>query len=237
MARFEIIVKLLNKSLPGFGNKGDRLLDIGAGDVYVLGRLAELYPDAAFTGIDTALSQGNCEEFNRKYPNMILTREISELPKEPFRAVLLLDVIEHIEDDRGFMAGLFNMSQTEDAACIITAPAFNALFSLHDRFLGHQRRYSLAQLKSLAEHAGFDVVEGGYLFLSLLPVRGIQKIMEMAGIAKQHSNSVAAWKGYGRYDSLLVKLLLLDYALLSALRRVGINLPGLSSFVICKKQR
>ena len=54
--------------------------------------------------------------------------------------VLLTDVLEHIEDDRGFLSRIVSLL-SPDAVLLITVPAERALWSEHDISLGHYRRY------------------------------------------------------------------------------------------------
>ena len=56
---------------------------------------------------------------------------------------------------------------------MVTVPAFQALFSEHDRFLKHQRRYSLSGLRDVVAKSGLAAVADGHLFGSLLPARAV----------------------------------------------------------------
>jgi hypothetical protein len=63
-------------------------------------------------------------------------------------AVILADVLEHVEDDRNFLRDIISWLK-EDAVIVITVPAYSFLWSEHDVILGHQRRYSKKSLHSL----------------------------------------------------------------------------------------
>ncbi|PWR25023.1 methyltransferase domain-containing protein [Zavarzinia aquatilis] len=83
--------------------------------------------------------------------------------------ILFIDVLEHVEDDAGFLAH-YVAGAAEGTHVLLSVPAFPSLWSGHDVFLGHHRRYRLRQLEELARRAGLDVVRGRYFFGLLFPL-------------------------------------------------------------------
>jgi hypothetical protein len=84
-------------------------------------------------------------------------------------AVVLLDVLEHLEDDRAFIADL-QARMSSGSLLVLTCPAFQLLWSDWDKKLGHRRRYTLRGFRSVVSAAGFEVLESRYLFhLFMLP--------------------------------------------------------------------
>ena len=81
--------------------------------------------------------------------------------------VLLMDVLEHADDDAGLLSDAVSRCEGP-ARFFITAPAFQALWSGHDEFLGHRRRYTLPRLEGVARSAGLRVDSGYYYFGLLL---------------------------------------------------------------------
>jgi hypothetical protein len=79
-----------------------------------------------------------------------------------------LDVIEHIEDDFEFCAGLA-AKLDPGATVVITVPAMTWLWSPWDTALGHYRRYDKARLRAPLEAAGLEVLELSYLFPEMVP--------------------------------------------------------------------
>ena len=84
--------------------------------------------------------------------------------------VVLMDVLEHLEDD-------LVMLQSVRAACVgdnnhffITVPAFQSLWSGHDVFLGHYRRYRIPMLRDVLRRAGFRHISNYYLYGGLFPL-------------------------------------------------------------------
>jgi SAM-dependent methyltransferase len=79
----------------------------------------------------------------------------------PFDAVLCLDVIEHIEDDRGALAEL-RAALRPGGTLVLSVPAHAWLFGARDRALGHFRRYSRTLLLDRLTTAGFTPDRCGY---------------------------------------------------------------------------
>lgn len=67
-------------------------------------------------------------------------------PAERFDAILYVDVLEHIEDDRGELAQAAAHLKP-GGAVVVLAPAWQWLFTPFDRAIGHYRRYSKASLR------------------------------------------------------------------------------------------
>jgi SAM-dependent methyltransferase len=75
---------------------------------------------------------------------------IETLPAEAkYDAILYIDVLEHIEDDRGEMARAAARLKP-GGAVIVLAPAHPFLFTPFDRAIGHFRRYTRNSLRSAA---------------------------------------------------------------------------------------
>lgn len=75
---------------------------------------------------------------------------------ESLRAIVLLDVIEHVEHPVTVLSHV-KRALRPDGAVIVTVPAYQWLFSDWDRLLGHYRRYSPSLLKEQASAAGLKL--------------------------------------------------------------------------------
>src|SRR4030095_9935198 len=95
-------------------------------------------------------------------------------PTGTFDLVLLLDVIEHVEDDAGFLDGSIVPHLAPGGVLIVSVPAYQGLYSSHDDALAHHRRYSPGRLRAVLEPR-LDVAARGGLFASLLPLRGARR--------------------------------------------------------------
>jgi SAM-dependent methyltransferase len=98
--------------------------------------------------------------------------------------VTLLDVIEHVDDDEGLLCELARRMQP-GAGVVVTVPALRWLFSSWDTDLGHHRRYSKRELRSLVERCGFEVVEASYLFPELVGPALLRKLRRSRGEAAE----------------------------------------------------
>jgi SAM-dependent methyltransferase len=87
---------------------------------------------------------------------------LGELPAgERFDAVVYVDVLEHIADDRAELARAHQRLRP-GGRLLVLAPAHATLFSEFDRQVGHHRRYDRTSLAALSP-AGARLVELRYL--------------------------------------------------------------------------
>ena len=75
--------------------------------------------------------------------------------------IFYVNVLEHIEDDRGEMRGAFDLLEP-GGHVLIFVPALQWLFGSADRAFGHFRRYGRRGLRSVVEGAGFRIVAVRY---------------------------------------------------------------------------
>jgi SAM-dependent methyltransferase len=105
--------------------------------------------------------------------------EIAPFPGRPrierYDLILMLDVLEHIEDDRDALRALARRMDV-GAHLVVTVPALQWAFSSWDTELGHFRRYSRQSLSGVVTEAGFAVVRCDYLFPELLPLLTARKL-------------------------------------------------------------
>jgi Methyltransferase domain len=240
-ARFEVIDHLIRRHAPL--GAGAIVMDIGCGDTFVVEELAARYATAQFFAVDTAFTGELLEHYRERLnnPRILMSSSLDGMappPPKPASLVLLMDVIEHIEDDTGFLSGLRARPYIDqETRLLITVPAFQSLFSSHDTFLGHYRRYSNGSLRHLVERSGFKVLDIGYFFGSLLPVRVAQVIKERVFGLKpdQPTSGIVTWTGGKASAAIFSGTLVADARLSIALGRVGLRLPGLSNYAICVK--
>lgn len=75
-----------------------------------------------------------------------------------FDALLALDVIEHLDDDRGAVMRMASLLKPGGLA-IISVPALPELFSDFDEVQGHRRRYVPETLRAAFQDTGLTVRE------------------------------------------------------------------------------
>jgi len=87
------------------------------------------------------------------------------LPKDRYDTALLINVLEHLRDDRAAVKKARSELRM-DGTLVIFVPAFGLLMSDLDRRLGHYRRYTTSSLRQLLEGAGFTVTALRYYNLT-----------------------------------------------------------------------
>lgn len=71
-----------------------------------------------------------------------------------FDLIALLDVLEHVADDRGALAAIHRMLKP-GGALLLTVPINKWMWTAHDAAHHHHRRYTRAEIAALAREAGF----------------------------------------------------------------------------------
>ncbi|MEW6743841.1 MAG: methyltransferase domain-containing protein [Planctomycetota bacterium] len=241
LARLQVVFSLIRKHCQVLVDSQCLCLDLGCGDTFLVDWLAEKMPRGSFVAVDTAFDRETLEHLRQALGGgrIELYDSLAEAEKSAQRAadlVLLLDVLEHIEDDVSFLVGLQASSFIADGTLfLITVPAFRMLFSSHDVFLEHKRRYNRSSLRCCVERAGLEVIESGYFFHILWGLRIFQVLLEKITRPRRTGTQVGSWEGKPSVTTLLEYLLLLDFRVSVLLKRLRLNLPGLSVYMLCKK--
>jgi SAM-dependent methyltransferase len=77
--------------------------------------------------------------------------------------VLLMDVLEHVDDDVQLLKEYAD-KVPRGSRFLISVPAFQFLWSGHDDFLDHKRRYTFSELKDVVSTEGLRIESGSYYF-------------------------------------------------------------------------
>jgi SAM-dependent methyltransferase len=78
------------------------------------------------------------------------------------------DVLEHVEDERGFLAEVYRVLRP-GGLVLVSVPAYMFLWSGHDVSLHHFRRYERRTLVGALAGAGFQVLRATYAFAVTFP--------------------------------------------------------------------
>lgn len=89
--------------------------------------------------------------------------------RELYSGLLLLDVIEHLDDDRGTIERLAPLAMP-GSILIVSVPALPDLFSEFDEIQGHRRRYLPESLCAAFDDTGFKVEEIFWWGAWMIPV-------------------------------------------------------------------
>lgn len=92
-----------------------------------------------------------------------------------YDAIILFDVIEHIDDPVNFMrSALYHLKS--GGRVFINVPALQSLYSKFDVAVGHCRRYNKATLEAELAKAGIRKVDDRYWGLTMLPLLALRKL-------------------------------------------------------------
>ena len=100
--------------------------------------------------------------------------------REHYDVVLLLDVIEHVEEDVRFLQDSAFLAKP-GGHLIVNVPASPRLYSRYDVAAGHLRRYTPKALIEVGHQAGLEVASWTYWGFPLLPLAIARKIL-MRGV-------------------------------------------------------
>ena len=141
---------------------GRRILEIGSGTGNLTRRLV---PRDAYVASDVNplyLHTLRALTADRPYLDVTLTDVTrgDSFPEIPggFDTVVCLNVIEHVDDDRGALENIRRVLSPNGKA-IVLVPQGPQLMGTLDEVLGHKRRYTEATLRQLALDAGFELQE------------------------------------------------------------------------------
>jgi SAM-dependent methyltransferase len=185
-ARTRLLAHLVEKHRPPGACL--ELLEVGAGAGQNLAALSR------FGNVDAI-------EINPRGREAILARGIArDVFADPvpfdldrrYDVICALDVVEHIEDDVEALRWIASLLRP-GGVLIVTVPAYQWLFSDHDRALGHHRRYTRTRLIS-ALPAGMHVLTAAYFVHFAFPlavaartVWSLFRMLGRAGSGKQAS--------------------------------------------------
>ena len=160
--------QLMNSSEPSAPNRLGSLKS-GCSAGHLLTDMRRSLPNAVLIGGDYTL--GTLVKLGEKMPGIPLVRfsiADSPLPSNTYDAMVLLNVLEHIEDDNAAVAHIARMLKPGGVA-VIEVPAGPGLFDDYDRELKHFRRYTLQGLCKIIESAGLKVERRNYLGALIYP--------------------------------------------------------------------
>ena len=120
----------------------------------------------------------------------VVTGTILDLPREArFDAILYLDVLEHIEDDRAELAAAASRLK-RGGNLIVLAPAHPLLYTPFDRAIGHFRRYTRSSLRQAAP-SGLELQELDYLDSAGLLASAANRILLRSAMPSERQ--ILAW--------------------------------------------
>lgn len=193
--KFKCIQNLVASDL----SEARHIIDVGAGSALFSLEMLRIYPNLKVTAVDTG------------YENLILEDSLNRITYRNNGVgvsgdlYLLTDVLEHVADDV-LLLREYVINAPIDSKFVITVPAFMSLWSGHDIFLKHFRRYRRDEIKFVTESAGLKILKAQYIYSNLFPLAWVSRRLPQA------KNQVSQMKDHGKIlNKIMIAVLRLDY--------------------------
>lgn len=188
------VLKILNTMNP------KTILDIGAGSGFF----------SQFLLDNSSAQEAWCVDINYEKNSDILHNNKpihfrQSIEQSDADLVLLMDVLEHVENDVNLLKEYYE-KVPKGTKFLISVPAFQFLWSDHDVFLGHYRRYTLKSCKKIIQNAGLSVTDCCYFYGIVFPLCAILRLSQRIKIFKK-SSAKSQLKKHNSIINIILKLL------------------------------
>lgn len=200
----------------------EKILDIGAGSGFFSKYLLKNSTAREAWCVDIAYEYDHDTQLNGK--KIHYRSSIGPIEAD---LVLFMDVLEHVDDDIGLLR-LYADKVPRGASFLISVPAFQMLWSQHDEFLEHKRRYALRQLEAVVKNAGLDVKHSAYGFGTVFPIAATTRLIQR--LSKPRSPRSQLVRHHPVVNTLLKALCDIETPFLKLNRAVG-----LTAFCLARK--
>ncbi len=203
----------------------EKLLDVGAGS----GVFSKMLVNQGCAAAATCLDPNYADDFigKRHTDKVAFVRSVDEVDAN---TVLMIDVIEHVDDDVGLVRDYVRRA-APGTRFLISVPAFQFLWSPHDEFLEHRRRYRLSDLRETVKAAGLAPLRMRYFFGLLFPAVAVMRLADRV-MQKQGDPATSQLKSApGWLNKSLIAIHKLECAALFPLNQ----LAGVTAFCLAEK--
>lgn len=210
------------------------VMDIGCSSGYMLEALQGKLTGATVIGADYV--RGPLEQLAQRMPTMpLLQFDLAKcpLPSACLDAVVLLNVLEHIEDDLAAIRQVARILKPNGIA-VIEVPAGPNLYDIYDKRLLHFRRYRMNDLVARLESQSLRVLDRSHLGFFLYPAFWVAKKRGQRFLgrdAKTQQKIVAKRIQAGKSNALLHWVMNVE----AALRRRLYYPFGIRCLITCSK--
>lgn len=194
-----------------------QVVDVGAGSGFFAKKFAEHFKTSRIIAYDPNYTQ----EFLVQNDKALYQDHLTLTDLANADVVLMIDVLEHIANPKSFLLD-FTRQAKKGATFLITVPAFMILWSQHDVFLKHYRRYRIRDVQLLVKSSGLDVISSRYLYSTIFPIALLKRRLTSGARSDMRELPKVI-------NSLLRLLCVTEHAL------PWLRLPGLTAFVIAQK--
>jgi len=185
----EFVFDWLDRELCASGVSSEpTVVDVGCG---AGGTLSRLPFQARAVGLE--YDEEEVKEAGRRGVRRLVRGSAGDLPVRTGScdAILMLDVLEHLADDRGALSEV-HRALSSSGFLLATVPAHPFLWSPHDEAFHHERRYRKQELAGKLHDAGFHLSRLSYAFATAFPlacvIRPPTRLLARAGITSDRAD-------------------------------------------------
>jgi len=223
LSRADMALRLLSSN-----GRHTRYADVGCGDLYFARRLRELTEEPIYA-VDVNAP-------DRHEDGILVCQTLHQVPDGSIDCAILMDVIEHVNDDVAMLREVGRIL-APTGQLLITVPAHAFLWSAHDVFLRHFRRYNRSQLLNAVRQGGFEPIETFYFFAIPYLARAVTVGLSKLGFRKSDAGAVGRWPFPAQHALTRTIRLFLnsDFRLSRVLGAGPVSGFGLSIAVRCRR--
>jgi SAM-dependent methyltransferase len=171
-SRNKLILFVIQKYFP----TAEMFLEVGCGTTFVMQAVEKAFPKMVCFASEI-YSEGLRDASQRLTRTVLFQMDARKIPfEEEFDLVGIFDVLEHIEEDEPVLHEIYR-SLKAGGGIIITVPQHPWLWSQHDVYAKHKRRYTSANLISKLQKIGFNITRATSFVCLLLPLMVISRFL------------------------------------------------------------
>lgn len=156
-----------------------RILELGAGTGHNLAMLSR-FGSVEASELDPVARDLASERLGKPVLEAALP-DLSMFPADSYDMIALLDVLEHVPDDKASLASIFTRLKP-GGALLLTVPINPWMWSAHDVAHHHHRRYRPSEIEALVKEAGYKIeLISPFNTLLFPPIAAARAIGKMRG--------------------------------------------------------
>ncbi len=223
----EVFEKYIDKL---HGESGKRTyVNVGAGDLYFDRRLLKKYTKDSVYAVDLEYDASVPD-----YPRTVKCHYLEEVPDKMDYGIMM-DSLEYMPEDEAYVKALGDKVK-RGGYLFFTLPAIPSVYSEYDYIVKNLKRYDIKSFeKMIASIPELKIVDCHYFYHILFLIRYVQVRMRLRIDKKRKTTSHWKYSEKSPITRLIVRILDMDFTISRWLSRVGLNLPGLSMLVVCRK--
>jgi len=196
--RFELIKRV---------RPGKKFLEIGPGSLNLTGDLSDLFSSGILVDYNSEVQRtfDLLSKAERSNLSLVVSDFSSFHSNELFSAIISCEVLEHIEDEVGFLNKAYDLLD-KNGQLVLSVPARKKFWSIHDEGVGHLRRYEKKELERLLSKIGYNntiIVSYGFPFVNILRLpRLILARKQQVDTSKMTTAQQTKESGFSQYRTM-----------------------------------